>query len=261
MNKGTKKRIIHLYIGISIILFSIILYFTIESQFGNYIVTDTKLVPTNTFTGSIGNYKYRGFQLKTNLSKKILVSDGKEYPFDSLNELVSSVNKYYINRFISGITKEAIDFYKQADIDNSLVITWAEIRKFQKDVSNRFNYQNNDTVLNPSEFINLSGGDCDDFVTFTGGMLYYWGIGAYAIILDNSVKNTYHAILGIPADYFDIPSGFNFYDLTNSKREGIPKKRYIIIDYASVGGFSIDYSSDWKFREIIPIYEFISMSY
>ena len=265
MNMNLKIILLNLLIGIVVMIIDFVaygIYFEInENAYRKYIVENTKTRPTNTFSGSNGYYKYREFQIKKEKSYPVLVADNKEYKYKSINELVDSVNEYYLSRIIPGSSKDIIIYYKNADTDGSLTISWDEISKFQSKVMSDYKYRENKIVLKPNDFYTANGGDCDDFVSFTGGMLYYWGIDAYALIVENKSKGYSHAVLLVPADYFDIPQNYIYYDLTSSNIENIPRKRFIVIDYSEVGGFSVDLSNEFIFKKMYPVSQFIGMKY
>jgi len=261
VSKTLKIILANIFSSIVVLISLIILISNYQEEYKKYIVTDTVSLPKNTFKESGGLYFYRGFQISKKNGKPTFISNNKKYSFESMENLVYEINEYYISGLNIGIDASVVDFYKSADLDKSLVLSWYEIVRFQNRVMEKFKYKNNSKVLNPSEFYIGNGGDCDDFVSFTGGMLYYWGIDGYALIVSNKKRNIAHATLLVPADYFDIPSSFTYYDFTNTTLKNIPKQRYIVIDYASVGGFSIDFSSEYKVDKVFPVYEFIGMKY
>ena len=69
--------------------------------------------------------------------------------------------------------KDLISRYAAADLDRDGSLSWNEIRAFQNKLCYSNSYKANETALNPEEFFESGGGDCEDWSLATAGLLKF----------------------------------------------------------------------------------------
>ena len=143
---------------------------------------------------------------------------------------------------VTGFNSERLlNIYTSADLNYDNILSWQEIDMFQKKINQSFSYINNNTALNPVDFLINGGGDCEDWSIFTCGMLRFWGYTAYVGVVDGGNGSGLHAIALFykktpPANrsysYYQFDTSFTFYNIT------LPAGCYLPIDYNHTGSFS-----------------------
>ena len=119
-----------------------------------------------------------------------------------------------------------------ADRDRDGILSWSEVQRFQNGLYRRYRYQSNGTALRPAEFLEASGGDCEDWALVTAALLHFWGIEAQIATIESETGA--HAVTLVPVTA--VPRGF--LELTVPHRDTLEERHYVPIDYTQVGGLS-----------------------
>jgi hypothetical protein len=153
----------------------------------------------------------------------------------------------------TGITSsKVLDLYRNADTDRDNRLSWEELADFQKKLTEKYSYIENETALRPDEFLTSGGGDCEDFALVTAGLVIFWGGEAYIGCFSPPGNRNGHAVCMIYVP--DIPGDFQYYYLYGSPAaesgEPIPAKYYVPVDYQEVGGLSDPETKDWELNSM-----------
>jgi len=142
--------------------------------------------------------------------------------------------------------------YLAADLNCSGKLSFTELESFQKKILREFTYISNEYALDPEEFLEAGGGDCEDFALYTAGLLRFWGWEPYIASFASTKSSSGHAVC-FSYEEGTFPKGYTYYDLDNySTSDGTLLKagRYVPIDYDIVGGLSNAVDKGWKLRAV-----------
>jgi hypothetical protein len=152
----------------------------------------------------------------------------------------------------TGIRSARLDaLYESADLDGNDSIDLEEVSAFQWKLYQSYRYLRNDTALRPNEFLAAGGGDCDDWVLVTAGLLRYWGISSWLACFGPD-PDSGHAVCLVRMSH--PPAGFATVTIapdTVCNGVAVPAGTYIPIDYDKVGAFTNATKEGWELREML----------
>jgi hypothetical protein len=141
--------------------------------------------------------------------------------------------------------RNLIGLYAEADRNKDNKLSIRELKEFQENLVVRFDYVINSTALDPAQFLNQGGGDCEDWSIVTAGLLRFWGIQAYIGTIESPNDPVGHAVCLIR--YATPPRDLLYWEITGTY--GLDGY-YVPIDYQVVGGLSSWLFSDWPLTNI-----------
>ncbi len=154
---------------------------------------------------------------------------------------------------ITGIDHRGLfEWYRAADGDRDALLSWQEIQNFQNELYYSYRYINNDAALDPVQFVNAGGGDCEDFALMTAGLVRFWGGQPYIASFAPEVHGSGHAICLVYSDTLpDFGMYYQFDEPTYLHGGGtVPDGYYIPVDYDNVGGISNAMRKSWILRAL-----------
>lgn len=145
-----------------------------------------------------------------------------------------------------------IRIYLAADLNTSGKLSFDELAVFQKKTYKEFRYENNEFALRPDEFLEVGGGDCEDYALYTAGLLRFWGWEPYLGSFGPSQSGIGHAVC-LSYEEGNLPGNFTYFEVASwAADDGTPLKsgKYIPIDYDKVGSLSTAVEKGWTLRSI-----------
>ena len=188
-----------------------------------------------------------------------LVPEPEPAPKPSPTDPLPDPYDRHINRLelrfteLTGIDHRGLfDWYRAADGDRDALLSWQEIQNFQTELYYGYRYFNNERALDPVQFVNAGGGDCEDFALMTAGLVRFWGGRPYIASFAPEVHGSGHAICLVYSDTLpDFGMYYQFDEPTYLHGGGTaPDGYYIPVDYDNVGGISNAMRKNWILRAL-----------
>lgn len=154
---------------------------------------------------------------------------------------------------VTGLTNPSlISRYLEADLNGSGKLSFDELETFQRKTYREFRYEGNELALRPDEFLEATGGDCEDFALYTAGLLRFWGWEPYLGSLGPSRGGVGHAVC-LSYEEGRFSGAYTYFEVetwTTEDGTGLKPGKYVPIDYDQVGGLTNAVEKGWKLRSI-----------
>jgi hypothetical protein len=177
--------------------------------------------------------------------------DGARATYDSLYQAQMAVNRQALAGVAMLFDEELLDRFVQADLNRDAKLVWREIRVFQQELYEEFDYKANDVALRPTEFLRSGGGDCEDWALVTSALLRFWGIDSLIAVVKDRAGPDAHAITLMRARTPEVRSqAIYLYERWIRHIPDAEPGLYVPIDYNRVGEVS---------RAVAPHYWYVQV--